>query len=105
MNFTPTIKICGLSTAAAQEDFYCAPARTDVLRVGSGSPMPRNQTARKTSPPPAPVRIGEIRRFGVYGILYEVTGVANADTVHIRVIETGEETTYPVAKLLLDPTD
>ncbi len=67
--------------------------------------MPRTQSARKSLPLAIPLLIGQIRRFGIYGILYEVIGIEDANTVQIRVIETGEETSYPVTKLLLDPSD
>ena len=49
--------------------------------------------------------VGSIRRFGKFGVLYEVLRIINATTALIRVIETGEETTYPLADLLLDPVE
>lgn len=61
-----------------------------------------------TPPPPPrqpPVLIGEVRRFGAYGILYEVIGIVNADTVRIRVLDTNEELSYALAKTLNDPRD
>ena len=67
--------------------------------------MPRTQSARKTLPVPAPALIGQVRRFGKNGILYEVIAIEDADTVKIRVIETGEETGYDLADLMLDPSD
>lgn len=51
--------------------------------------MPRTQSARKSLPLAIPLLIGQIRRFGIYGILYEVIGIEDANTVQIRVIETG----------------
>jgi hypothetical protein len=47
--------------------------------------------------------IGQVRRFGVHGVLYEVLGIISSDKARIRVIETGEETSYPISKLRKDP--
>lgn len=49
--------------------------------------------------------IGSIRRFGKNGILYEILGDADKDTVRIRVIETGEETNYPKSHTARDPIE
>jgi Family of unknown function (DUF5397) len=49
--------------------------------------------------------VGQVRRFGVHGILYEVIAAASADDVKIRIISTGEITTYPIADVLSDPED
>jgi hypothetical protein len=54
------------------------------------------------SPPPTAL-IGQVRRFGVHGVLYEVLGIISPDKARIRVIETGEETFYPISKLREDP--
>jgi len=46
---------------------------------------------------------GDIRRFGPDGVLYEVTSEPKEGRVRIRVLDTGEETFYPLAKALADP--
>ena len=67
--------------------------------------MSRPQTARKSPPAQIVPVIGEVRRFGMFGVLYEVIGIEDAANVLIRVIETGEITTYPAAKVLADPRE
>ena len=47
--------------------------------------------------------VGQVRRFGPHGILYEVVEHASGDMVKIRVLDTGEELDYPVSKALSDP--
>jgi hypothetical protein len=49
--------------------------------------------------------LGWVRRFGPAGVPYEVIRVLSRDEVCIRVITTGEETTYAVSDLLSDPED
>lgn len=53
--------------------------------------------------------IGEVRRFGIAGPLYEVIGWATSDDqpvdARIRLIDSGEEADYPVAALLSDPVE
>lgn len=54
--------------------------------------------------------IGEVRRFGMVGPLYEVVGWSQSPAAfhvdaRIRLIETGEETDYPIAALLADPLE
>ena len=49
--------------------------------------------------------LGSVRRFGKNGILYEILGDVDKDTVRIRVIETGEETNYPKSHALRDPIE
>jgi hypothetical protein len=49
--------------------------------------------------------VGTVRRFGPRGVPYEVIAVTSRDDVLIRVIPTGEETTYPIAHVLADPED
>ena len=46
-----------------------------------------------------------VRRFGKNGILYEILGDVDKDTVRIRVIETGEETNYPKSHAARDPIE
>ena len=48
---------------------------------------------------------GSVHRFGKNGVLYEVLRQLNDTSAHIRVIDTGEETTYPIADILRDPTE
>lgn len=47
--------------------------------------------------------LGSLRRFGAEGPVYQVTGKASTEKVHILVIETGEELDYSVEKALQDP--
>jgi hypothetical protein len=58
----------------------------------------------KPAPPPADL-VGRVRRFGTQGVLYEVLEMVGADKVRIRVLDTSEELTYPLAKTLSDPRD
>ena len=48
---------------------------------------------------------GSIHRFGKSGVLYEVLKKLDDTSALIRVIETGEETTYPIADIVRDPTE
>jgi Family of unknown function (DUF5397) len=47
---------------------------------------------------------GSLRRFGAAGVVYEVVRELSPQTALIRVLETGEETSYPIADILKDPT-
>jgi hypothetical protein len=58
----------------------------------------------KTAPPPADL-VGRVRRFGPRGVLYEVIALVSPEEVRIRVITTGEVTTYAIADVLTDPED
>jgi hypothetical protein len=49
--------------------------------------------------------VGSNHRFGKDGVLHEVISAAINDAAVIRVLETGEETTYPIADILDDPTE
>jgi hypothetical protein len=57
----------------------------------------------QTSIPPA--LVGTVRRFGPHGVLYEVLRFVDDKHALIRVIDTGEETSYPVDMIIADPTD
>ncbi len=46
---------------------------------------------------------GDICRFGPDGVIYEVKRKTSDGRVLIRVLDTGEETFYPLAKALRDP--
>ena len=53
---------------------------------------------------------GAFRRFGPYGPVCEVIGGGTSGTpedllMRIRVLETGEETDYPLSDILADPQD
>ncbi len=53
--------------------------------------------------PSKQIEAGDIRRFGPDGVLYEVKR-KNADgRLLIRVLDSGEEAFYPLAKALKDP--
>ena len=49
------------------------------------------------------IEAGEIRRFGPDGVLYEIKRKTADGRLLIRVLDTGEETLYPLAKALQDP--
>jgi hypothetical protein len=49
--------------------------------------------------------VGTIRRFGKNGVLYEVLRQVNDASVMIRVLDTDEETSYPVSDALKDPNE
>jgi hypothetical protein len=49
--------------------------------------------------------IGTVHRFGRNGILYEVLREIDDRSAVIRVIETGEETIYPITDIRSDPTE
>jgi hypothetical protein len=55
--------------------------------------------------PAPPSLVGRIRRFGRQGVLYEVVEILDDKSALIRVLETGEETSYAVDKILADPVD
>lgn len=48
---------------------------------------------------------GSVHRFGPDGVLYEVLREVDDRSALIRVIETGEETKYPIADIAADPTE
>ncbi|MEK6863622.1 MAG: hypothetical protein AABW53_02900 [Nanoarchaeota archaeon] len=49
--------------------------------------------------------VGTVHRFGEKGVLYEVVRPVDNSSVMIRVLDTGEETAYPVADVRRDPTE
>lgn len=49
--------------------------------------------------------IGGFRRFGDAGVVYQVLDMLDKDTARIRVLETEEETAYPIAKIQQDPKE
>lgn len=52
-----------------------------------------------------PPIIGSYRRFGEYGVVYKVLSELGADQVKIRVLETDEETAYPLEDAYQDPAE
>lgn len=46
---------------------------------------------------------GTVHRFGKNGVLYEVLHEIDNTSVMIRVLDTNEETLYPIADVLKDP--
>ena len=48
---------------------------------------------------------GSVHRFGRDGVLYEVLREVDDRSALIRVIETGEEMTYPITDIQADPTE
>ncbi len=62
------------------------------------------QANLQIAPSPAKqIEAGEIRRFGPDGVLYEIKRKTADGRLLIRVLDTGEETLYPLAKALEDP--
>jgi hypothetical protein len=49
--------------------------------------------------------IGSYRRFGNVGVVYQVLDRLDDHTVKIRVLETEEETSYPLEDMLADPKE
>jgi hypothetical protein len=49
--------------------------------------------------------IGSYRRFGEAGTVYQVIDTLDEATVKIHVLETEEETSYPLAFALADPKE
>ena len=49
--------------------------------------------------------VGTVHRFGEKGVLYEVVRPVDNSSVMIRVLDTDEETAYPVADVRRDPTE
>lgn len=47
--------------------------------------------------------IGTFRTFGDKGPVYEVTAKANGQSVHVVVVETGEEFDYSAERAIQDP--
>lgn len=47
--------------------------------------------------------VGTYRTFGERGPLYEVQGKVDEETVHIKVIPSGEELDYAVKDAIADP--
>ena len=49
--------------------------------------------------------VGTVHRFGENGVLYEVVRPVDELRAIIRVIDTGEQTSYLIADILNDPTE
>ena len=47
--------------------------------------------------------VGSFRRFGSYGVVYEVLRIEDDQNAIIRVVESGEEASYPIRQILADP--
>ena len=47
--------------------------------------------------------VARFRHFGAEGPLYEILGPSGDDRVRIRVVQSGEELTYPAAAARQDP--
>lgn len=47
--------------------------------------------------------IGQWRRFGDYGVAYEIKSLENDSEAVIEVFGTGEVLTYPISEILADP--
>jgi hypothetical protein len=49
--------------------------------------------------------IGSYKRFGDDGVVYEVLDFIDDNNIKILVLETGEETSYPLQDAKNDPTE
>jgi hypothetical protein len=72
--------------------------------------MEQTHTQPASSPPSPANVIGTWRRFGLIGPVYEVIGqdhrLENGDwLMRIRVLESGEETSYKLTDILVDPPE
>jgi hypothetical protein len=47
--------------------------------------------------------VGSFKKFGPYGVAYEIIKVDDDRFATIRVIESGETVEYPIRKILADP--
>jgi hypothetical protein len=47
--------------------------------------------------------VGQVRRLGETGPVYEVLRLVNVDQAEIQIPETGEKVTLTVAEILMDP--
>jgi hypothetical protein len=47
--------------------------------------------------------VGSFKRFGPYGVAYEIIKVDDDRLATVRVIESGETLEYPIRKILADP--
>jgi hypothetical protein len=68
-------------------------------------PTPTYSPETAHAAPPAAIRVGTVRRFGPYGVLYEIVRPIDDQSFLIRVLDTGEELAYPRDKILADPRD
>jgi hypothetical protein len=62
----------------------------------------KNVTPERVSPQSF---VGTVHRFGENGVLYEVVRPIDDSSVMIRVLDTGEETEYPVSEVRSDPVE
>ena len=48
--------------------------------------------------------VGKFRRFGEYGVVYQILKIEDDDAfATIRVVESGETLKYPIRKILVEP--
>jgi len=68
--------------------------------------MQQHVRTKVRSRAPAEVPVGDLRRFGPDGVVYEVVGDVGSEpgTALIRLVESGETASYPIGLLLADPT-
>lgn len=59
------------------------------------------KAAALTTQPKTLTLVGSYRRFGD-GPVYQIVSMVDGDTAVIRVVESGEELEYPLAKILDD---
>ena len=91
--------------------FQCRPAKFAQLRTAPSAHAIRlakphwavHLPGMKTLSRKTDDLIGTYRTFGEAGPVYEVLRKVDGATVHIVVVETGEELNYPAAEALNDP--
>jgi hypothetical protein len=67
--------------------------------------MSKNTIKSAQTTVPTHLLVGSVHRFGAHGVIYEVKSAIDENNVLIRVIETGEETTYPADAVRKDPIE
>ena len=71
------------------------------------STAPRDETMAKSAVRERSVYedlVGQFRRFGEHGVVYEVLKVEDETHATIRVVESGETLKYPIPKILAEPS-
>ena len=51
------------------------------------------------------ILVGNYHRFGDSGVVYQITSLIDSETARICVLETEEETDYPISLAYLDPQE
>lgn len=62
-----------------------------------------NKLSGHTTENSAQALVGAWRRFGEVGIIYEIIAIEDDKNLKIKVLDTGEELSYPLSQALDDP--